>query len=160
MPPGAGSSWGAGGCCWGRCLPDHPCALAGTPTVNPDGLQPHLGSFSPSPLLFAALLGGEAVGVPPPHSDGGQGGGLGASCEAMGGGESFFSLRLPGAGSTQQAPDMMLPAVPHRGGVGTGDLPSGGKGRDKVLRAVITASFKALNSFCNAVLYMMFLSPS
>lgn len=34
--------------------------------MNPDGLQPHLGSFSPSPLLFAALLGGEAVGVPPP----------------------------------------------------------------------------------------------
>lgn len=34
--------------------------------MNPDRLQPHLGSFSPSPLLFVALLGGEAVGVVPP----------------------------------------------------------------------------------------------
>lgn len=78
-------------------------------------------------------------------SEGGQGGGLGAPGEAMAGGEPFPP--------TQHPHDVMLPWM------GMEDPPSKGKGRDEVFRAVITVSFKALNSFCNAVLCMRFLLP-
>ena len=125
MPLGAGSSRGAGGCCWGRRLPDHPCALAGSPMVNPDGLRAHLSSFSPSLLLFAALLSGEAVAHPAVMGE--QGGGLGAPCEAMGRGESFLSLSLPGTGSTQHTCDMML-LSPTLAGWGWRTLPPAGRG--------------------------------
>lgn len=66
---GAGSSWGAGGCCWGGHLPSGPHDLAGSPMVNPDGLQPHLSIASPSLLLFCSSARWRVCGKCPVKGD-------------------------------------------------------------------------------------------